>query len=171
MAFFMDIPDVEIKIPEHPGAKFRLPIPEDWEVDDSGSDNGVFIYKGGPSELWSVEGFRSNFVIIQRAYDQRHATEEGYYNEILATDAGLAEQLAEYRNIHLGWDTLGGDNTAAVLRVASYRNEEGTPVVLYQWNAIRDGIEMNVALTFHAALLFAWADVAYMWAKEFEWAV
>lgn len=164
----MHNPEIEFTLSEHRDARFRLPIPQDWEMDTSGSDQGVFIYMG--SEAWGSSRFRPNIVVIQRAYDHRHDNDEDFYREILATDAGLADQLVEYRNIHLSWDTLGEDS-AAVLRVSSYRNEEGTPLMLYQWNALRAGLEVNFAITFPTADYSVWADLAYAWAKDFEWTV
>ena len=157
-----------VTISEHPDAQFRLSIPDNWETDMSGSDKGVFVYQDPTA--WGGR-FRPNVVVIQRPYDNRHETEEDYYKEVLATDAGLAEQLTQYRNVHLGWDTLGDDDTSAVLRVSSYRNEEGTPLMLYQWNAVRSGIEINFAVTFPTAFYQEWANPAWLWSKDFEWTV
>lgn len=157
-----------VTISEHPDAQFRLSIPDNWETDTSGSDKGVFVYQDPTA--WGGR-FHPNVVVIQRPYDNRHETEDDYYKEVLATDAGLAEQLTQYRNVHLGWDTLGDDDTPAVLRVSSYRNEEGTPLMLYQWNAVRSGIEINFAVTFPTAFYQEWANPAWLWSKDFEWTV
>ena len=140
--------------------------PPEWDFDDSGHEQGIFLAQDPLA--WNGQ-FHPNIAVIQRPAENPQHTVESLMEEQLQLDRGLADALTDYRILHLDEDHLGVDETPAILRVASYRNEEDVPLTLYQWVAIRAGYEYSFAVTFPTANYPDWANAVLMMGWGLEW--
>jgi hypothetical protein len=152
---------------ELPDWGVRLELPAGWVLDDSGRDQGTMVVRA--PDGWT-DGFRPNLVVTR---SQETADPGLGQHRMLAGQEAvepiLAEQLRDYRLIHLGMESMGRPAVAAVHRLAIYTTAQGLPVTMQQWLAPGSGGEITMTFTFPTADTALGLDGGRALAEQLEW--
>lgn len=140
----------------HPQLVVDVCAPRGWEEDTSGADKGLFIYLS--SDTWN-EKFRPNIVLVQRdAETGTESLEQLAASQDTVEDA-YSHALDEYRLVHLDADTVGLQGLPGLLRIASYKNPDGIPLMMFQWIAVHNGAHVDLTITYPTEMLGANAQL------------
>ena len=55
--------------------------------------------------------------------------------------------------MHLDADTVGVQGVPGLQRIASYTNQDGIPLVMFQWTAVHNGVHIDLTITYPTELL------------------
>ncbi len=140
----------------HPEMVVDVCAPRGWEEDTSGADRGIFLYLS--DEVWN-EQFLPNIVLIQRKAEAGTESLEKLAATQDEVEDSFAATLDEYRLMHLDADTVGLQGLPGLLRIASYKNPDGIPLMMFQWIAVHNGAHVDLTITYPTEMLGANAQL------------
>lgn len=132
------------------GFPWVLRLPQGWEVDVSGAQDGAVVARDSEAES---HGFHPNLTLMSSPLPEgfTRASIGEVFADQEVVDQTYANGLDSYRLIHLSEEHMGVHEEPAVYRLAMYLTPERIPVTMAQFISRAAGAETTLTATWATA--------------------